>query len=259
VRLARAAAATVSVLLVWALVAGCSDSSSDTSTRPDAAGASPAPVKTGPDGLPLPTVPDCATHDHARLLVRPTSQGHFAGVLVIGHGTRGVVLAPQSDGDQCQWLPYARTLARRYRVALVEWGTVGREVPLIGVRALRSIGVRRVVLGGASLGGAYALADAWKVRPRLAGVMSFSGELTLAGGFRAAPGVRRWPGPLLALGSAQDDFFDRHDARVLARLHPGAETIVTVAGSAHGVDLLTDPARARVKAAVTRFLRRTLG
>jgi pimeloyl-ACP methyl ester carboxylesterase len=114
------------------------------------------------------------------------------------------------------------------------------------------------VLAGASLGGAYALADAHEMRPQLAGVMSFSGELTLQGNFNvdARPGIRAWHGPLLVLGSAHDGLFNTADAQLVARLHHGPETIVTVPGNAHGVDLLTGPENNRVRSAVEAFLDR---
>jgi pimeloyl-ACP methyl ester carboxylesterase len=130
------------------------------------------------------------------------------------------------------------------------------------VQVLRDQGARRVVLAGASLGGAVALKTAHAVRPPPAGLISFSGELTLRGGFDAKPGLRRWQGPLLLLGSARDGFFTAADARLAARVHPGPETVVSVPGTAHGVDLLDpeeDPRAAQVRAAVSRFLARTLG
>ena len=67
-------------------------------------------------------------------------------------------------------------------------------------------GAQKVVLGGASYGGALALSEAHKVRPPLAGVLSFGGEITLPGSRRparhqevaraAAPDQQR-AGPLL--------------------------------------------------------------
>jgi pimeloyl-ACP methyl ester carboxylesterase len=250
------------VLLALTLSAcnGSSELGADRSASPTAVPTTSSPSPSvGPDGFPLPTRPACAADAGGRFVVRTTRSGRTAGVLVLGTGTSGVVLAPQSDGDICQWLAYGRELATHYRVALFDWGLAGRTAPPTAVGVLHQLGVRRVVLGGASLGGAYALADAHRVRPRPAGVVSFSGELTLRGGFDARPGIRAWHGPLLALGSAQDGYFDRQAATVLARLHPGPETVVVVPGNAHGVDLLTGPSQARIRAAVTAFLHRTLG
>lgn len=258
---------TVALGLASSACAGSSDGSRTAATAPSGTADAPSgtptsSVVTSPsvdaNGFAVPTRPDCAADAGGTFVVRPTRNGRDTGVLVLGHGRTGVVLAPQSDGDICQWLPYGRELAQHYRVALFDWGLAGRDVPPVAVADLHRLGVRRVVLAGASLGGAYALADAHTIRPRLAGVMSFSGELTLRG-FDGRDGIRAWHGPLLALGSARDGFFDRQAAKALARLHPGPETVVVVPGNAHGVDLLTGPSQARIRAAVDTFLQRTLG
>ncbi len=210
-----------------------------------------------PNGFPLPERPDCAADAGGTFVRATTSEGNGVGFLLIGTGTDGVVLGPQDDGDICQWLPYAEELATTYRVALFDWDEPRSELPALAVAALHDAGVKKVVLGGASYGGALALSEAYRVRPRLAGVVSFGGELTLPG-FDGRAGIRKWRGPLLALGSEEDDFFDSKNARQLRRLHPGPETVVMVPGHAHGVDLLDDPRQARVRAAVDRFLARVL-
>jgi dienelactone hydrolase len=193
-----------------------------------------------PNGFPLPERPDCAENVGGDFVRATTSQGNGVGFLLIGRGTRGVVLAPQSGGDICQWLPYAEELATRYRVALFDWKEPQAELPVLAVAALRHAGVRKVVLGGASLGGALAMSEAHRVRPRLAGVLSFSGELALRGDpvvpdFDGRSGIKKWRGPLLALGSTHDSYFDSGDARELRVLHPGPETVVMLPGYAHGV------------------------
>lgn len=250
-----AARSGVAVVVLSALVlCGCGGPSAPADpTR------SPSPsVRLGATGRPLPVRPDCAARDGGRFVLTRTTFRAEVGVLVLGSGPAGVVLSPQSDGDICQWLPVARELARRYRVALFDWQEPRREVPLLAVRVLRDLGVRRVVLGGASMGGAYALADAHRARPALAGVVSFSGETTLRGGFVALPGLARWSGSLLVVGSVHDPFFGRADARRVARAHPGRETMVLVPGHGHGVDLFAGPSGARVRAALDRFLARVL-
>jgi pimeloyl-ACP methyl ester carboxylesterase len=254
-------AVTVLVGLALSACAGSADDSRSATATPSGTPTSSAATSPSVDanGFPVPTRPDCAADAGGQFVVRATPDGRDTGVLVLGHGRNGVVLAPQSDGDICQWLPFGRELARHYRVALFDWGVAGRDVPRVAVEDLHRLGVRRIVLAGASLGGAYALADAHTIRPRLGGVMSFSGELTLRGGFDGRDGIRAWHGPLLALGSAHDGFFDRQAATVLAWLHPGPETVVVVPGNAHGVDLLTGPSQARIRAAVDTFLHRTLG
>lgn len=256
-------ATTFAVVLIAMLVAAACAGSPDP-VRPAARSASPGATTSEPtrsvdaNGFPLPTRPDCAAEAGGRFVVTQTSEGNGVGILVLGGGTGGVVLSPQSDGDICQWIDYAREIAGHYRVALFDWDVPRRELPMLAADELRKEGVRRVVLAGASLGGAYALADAHEFRPRLAGVISFSGETTLRGGFDARPGIRAWHGPLLLLGGARDAFFDRADAREVSRLHPGPETVLMVPGNAHGVDLLRGSSADRVRATVDRFLHRVL-
>ena len=256
----------VGLVVALAVLAGCAGSTGDAGTvsagGPSPRSSTPSPSgpahQVDPNGFPLPERPDCAANAGGTFVRATTSEGNGVGLLLIGTGTDGVVLGPQDDGDICQWLPYAEELATTYRVALFDWDEPRTELPALAVAALHDAGVKKVVLGGASYGGALALSEAYRVRPRLAGVLSFGGELTLPG-FDGRAGIRKWRGPLLALGSEQDDFFDARNARQLRRLHPGPETVVMVPGHAHGVDLLDDPRQARIRAAVDRYLARVLG
>lgn len=264
VRGARTSRRLLETVLAVALLTSCAGGtddesaapSSSASSSPSASSASPSGVD--PNGFLLPARPSCAADAGGDFVRAITSEGNGVGFLLIGTGTSGVVLGPHDNGDICQWLPYAERLAKRYRVALFDWKQPRSEVPLLAVAALRDAGVRRVVLGGASYGGALAMSEAHRVRPRLAGVLSFGGELTLPG-FDGRAGIRKWRGPLLAISSEHDDFFDRRDARHLRALHPGPETVLLIPGDAHGVDLLDDPRQDRVLAAVDRFLARVLG
>ena len=264
-RIGRLAGPVVALALL-AVLAGCAG---DIGDEDAVAAGSPSPRSSSTPspsgsahqldarGFPLPERPDCAADAGGTFVRATTSEGNGVGFLLIGTGPGGVVLGPQDDGDICQWLPYAEELATTYRVALFDWDEPRSELPVLAVAALREAGARKVVLGGASYGGALALSEAHRVRPRLAGVVSFGGELTLPD-FDGRAGISKWQGPLLALGSEQDDFFDSQNARQLRHLHPGPETVVMLPGHAHGVDLLDDPRQARVRGAVDRFLARVL-
>ena len=260
-------------VLVAALLGGCAGSSdtgttaagrmSSTSPSPSSPSSSssptPAPSRAvDANGFPVPTRPDCAADVAGDFVVATTSEGNAGGMLILGTGTRGIVLGPQSDGDICQWLPYAQELATHFRVALFDWEEPREEVPLLAVQQLRKAGATKVVLAGASLGGAFALSEAYRVRPRLAGVMTFGGELTLPF-FDGRPGIRKWRGPLLQISSVDDDYFTSRNARELRVLHPGPETILMLPGSTHGVAMLDGPDGQRVRATVDRFLARVLG
>jgi hypothetical protein len=253
------------VVVVLALLAGCAGSSDGgqvagpPAPSPSSSSPSPSPTRElDPNGFPLADRPDCAADAGGDFVRATTSEGNGVAFLLLGTGKSGVVLGPQSDGDICMWLPYAQELATRYRVALFDWKEPREEVPLLAVKALRDAGVTKVVLGGASLGGAFALSQAHAVQPRLAGVMSFGGELTLPG-FDGRPGIRKWHGPLLQVSSVHDPYFTSRNARQLRALHPGPETILMLPGTTHGVAMLDGPHGAQVRATIDRFLASVLG
>jgi hypothetical protein len=247
------------------LLIGCGGSDTGASaggtSTPSATSSSPSASPTrelDPNGFPLADRPDCAADAGGDFVRATTSEGNGVTFLLLGTGSGGVVLGPQSDGDICQWLPYAQELATHYRVALFDWKEPRAEVPLLAIDALRTAGAEKVVLAGASLGGAFALSEAHRVRPRLAGVLSFGGELTLPG-FDGRPGIRQWHGPLLQISSKDDAYFNSRNARQLRVLHPGPETILMLPGSDHGVAMLEGPQQQQVRSTVDRYLARVLG
>jgi putative hemolysin len=239
--------------------AGSATTSPPASSSPSATSpvSSPTPAATDANGFPLPERPACAAESGGEFVRATTSEGNGVGILVLGDGPSGVVLGPQDGGDICMMLAYGEELAARYRVALYDWKEPRSEVPLLAVEALREAGADRVVLGGASYGGALAMSVAHRARPRVAGVLSFGGELRLPGeDFR--PGIRKWRGPLLEISSKQDAYFDSADARRLRALHPGPETVLMLPGSLHGVDMLEGPQQEQVRATVDAYLARVL-
>src|SRR5215207_4408932 len=64
--------------------------------------------------------------DRARRVTIPTSAGAKLTAALLGRGRHGVALVHQSDGDVCQWLPYARELVRNgYFVLDLDLSTSG--------------------------------------------------------------------------------------------------------------------------------------
>jgi hypothetical protein len=243
----------VVLVLTLTLAAACS---AEDATDDD--GAADATATAHPDEVAQPQRPGCAADAGGDFVVSTTSEGDPVAILLIGTGTGGVVLGPQDDGDICQWLPYAKELASRYRVALFDWADPRAEVPALAAAALRDAGAQKVVVGGASYGGAMALSQAYRIQPAPAGVLSLGGEITLPG-FDGSAGIQQWTGPLLQISSTDDDFFDSDDAQRLADLHPGAETIVMLPGTRHGVELLQGTDHDTVWQAIDGFLTGVLG
>src|SRR5262245_53306459 len=86
--------------------------------EPSATPSAPEPLgPITPSGRPTATVPPspvaeigagCLTPgDGARKLTFPAPSGATLHGAIFGRGRAGVVLAHQSNGDLCQWLPYA--------------------------------------------------------------------------------------------------------------------------------------------------------
>ena len=139
----------------------------------------------------------CVTRAEKRRVVRfrTVDRVRLIGV-ELGRGPNVVVLAHQggggAPGNLCAWVPYARSLARAgYRVLVFDhrgFGSSGRPAKVsrylqvdLDVRAavavMRARGAKRIVLGGASLGGTAAIAAAAKIAPAVQGVFSIGSPL----------------------------------------------------------------------------------
>ena len=215
---------------------------------------------------PLPLKERCVTAAERKRVVRFTASDgtRLVGVL-LGTGPRGVILAHQGSATLCTWLPYARTLAARgYRVLVFDhrgYGSSARARTASGtwrvdldvlaaVKEVRRRGVRRVVIGGASLGGLGSLAAAPRISPPVDGVISFSAAARYAN-VDALAAMPRLTVPALFL-AAEDDRSFADDARALHAAAASPEKrLIVVPGTAHGVPLLRTP---EVREAVDEFI-----
>lgn len=143
--------------VVIAALAGCGASG--------AAGAS-TPQPTATPIPPTPTaMPDVPTRD----VTFTTPDGVLLDGTLYGSGTTGVVLSHQVNGQQSQWMYFARVLAAHGYLALTfdfrgrgaSEGTPDTAKQDTDLRAaiqfLRGQGVKQIALMGASLGGAVTL------------------------------------------------------------------------------------------------------
>jgi pimeloyl-ACP methyl ester carboxylesterase len=199
------------------------------------------------------------------------------GTKLVGHrfgGTKpgsrtAVVLAHMSVGDLCQWVPYARRLARQgafvfpfdlrghgFSEGRVNQRRAAADVAA-AVRAVRRLGARKVIVVGASLGGIAALVATPSIRPALAGVVAVSAPAVIAGQLDARPAVGRLQVPTLYVAAEEDqsppyDF--AADARALYEATATSEKrLEIVQGSLHGV-FLVDGSPA-VRALLRSFVR----
>jgi alpha-beta hydrolase superfamily lysophospholipase len=199
------------------------------------------------------------------------------GVRLVGHrfgGTRpgakpAVVLAHMSNGDLCEWLPFARTLAGKGLFVFAfdfrghgssegrpTYGRLAVDVAA-AVKAVRGLGARKVVVMGASLGGIAAVVGAANVRPPLDGVATVSAPATIAGRLNALPSAPRLRIPALYIAAEQDqnDPYDfAADARLLYEATGSPDKrLELVPGALHGVFLVNGSGP--VRAVLERFSR----
>jgi pimeloyl-ACP methyl ester carboxylesterase len=195
----------------------------------------------------------------------PTSDGASLVGLVLGSGRTGLVLGHQLGSDLCEWLPQARSFARRgYRVLVFDFAGFGDSRPgqdsrvdndvIAATAELRGRGADRVVLVGSSMGGTAVLSAATRIRPPVAGVVSLSGASGF-GGVLAEAAMARLRVPVLFVVAADDQPFTEQ-ARLMYRAARAADKrLLVVPGGGHGTSLVEFGEDApQVLAAVRRFI-----
>jgi pimeloyl-ACP methyl ester carboxylesterase len=181
-----------------------------------------------------------------------TSDGVRLSGNVLGRGATGVVLAHTTSADRCQWLPFARELAKKgYRGLVFDMRGYGASagvsntdphLDVIGAAAeLRRRGAKRIVLVGASMGGTGVVAAAPRIRPAVRGVAELSAPTAFgsADGLAAAQKLKV-PG-LFVAGRDDGDFAAA--TRALYRAAATKDLKLHIAPTSwHGVDLVSLPA-----------------
>jgi pimeloyl-ACP methyl ester carboxylesterase len=187
------------------------------------------------------------------------------GTKLVGHrfgkGTTAVILTHQSEGDLCDWLPYAKRLASKgYFAFPIDFRGYGfSDTPPAGpyrytqdiaaaTKALRKLGKRKVFLVGASMGGIASLVAAVNVSPPIDGVVSISSPSQFRGmdALKSAPRLRV---PVLYLAAADDDNAGYDFSRDAEAMHAASAAVdkrlEVLPGSLHGIALVADSPQAR--------------
>jgi pimeloyl-ACP methyl ester carboxylesterase len=237
-------------------------------------GASGGPAATATTTAPATTLPaigeGClAPAERAHTLRFRADDGASVAAVVLGRGRAGVVLAHQVSASLCQMLPYARELAKQgYRALALDLEGYGASTQPPGeghydadvvaaVQALRDRGATRVALLGASLGGTTVVTAAARTRPPVDAVVCLSGPSSFSN-MDAAAAAKDVTAPALFVGGRQDPGAVEAARTMYGAAREPGRLLLVVPGPYHGVDLLDPtlgPDAAKVRAAVTRFLR----
>ncbi|AIY19606.2 alpha/beta hydrolase [Pimelobacter simplex] len=264
-------------LLVLVGCSGTADPEVDAPpTRASGAPSSGAPGSEAPTVTPLPparyrsSVPDRTVRTPGGYLVNrcvppslrrhattlTTSDGVHLSTLVLGSGTKGVLLSHEQGYYICSFLGLARRLAADgYLVVLPEYrnhgaseGTPDNEHIERDTEAalaeLERQGAERVFLGGASCGGtASAVVGARDgVRERLVGLLNMSSP-AWCGGLNSPRAVKRITAPSLFVVSPGDmDGAVEEQVRVVHKASAAADKELVIDPSGfHGTDMLGAP------------------
>lgn len=209
---------------------------------------------------PLELKERCITRKERRGIVRFTAVDRVRLIGVqFGRGPNAVLLAHQGGGAAgptlCSWVSYARSLARAgYRVLAFDhrgYGSSSKPTQparlfridadvAAAVTFLRKHGASRVVVGGASLGGAAVVKAAAWIRPAVQGVFTLGAPQEFAG-VDALAASRTLQVPALFTAAIDDDPFD-DDARALFGACTSLDKrLEIVPGARHGAPTLRDP------------------
>jgi predicted alpha/beta-hydrolase family hydrolase len=209
---------------------------------------------------PLQLKERCITRAERAGIVRFTAVDRVRLIgVVFGLGPNAVVLAHQggrgASAALCTWVPFARSLARAgYRVLAFDHRGYGSSstpsrpdrlsrihADVMGaVASLRKRGAARVVVGGASLGGAAVVAAAAQIRPAVQGVFTLGAPQSF-GGADAVTAARTLQVPALFTAAVDDDEF-AGEARALFDACASVDKRLEIfPGSRHGAPMLRDP------------------
>jgi pimeloyl-ACP methyl ester carboxylesterase len=238
------------VLLAVTLLAACGGG--DTADR----GTEPPPTNvattSGEDGL----LYGCIEPGTAKPLTIE-SAGLKLDAAVFGAGPMGLVLAHESDGSLCNWASLAPEFATEgYRVLIFDFGepaTVAQDMKAAATK-IRELGAKRIVLGGASLGGTVALMTAAR-EPNIVAAFSLSAP-AVYGNAEGLPAVRRFRAPVLFVAAEEDANFAEDARRLYRASQSPRRQLLIVPGSEHGTALYGGPGAEDVRNAVDRLLQR---
>jgi dienelactone hydrolase len=221
-------------------------SSSVGTAAPSEMASSSGQVLSTPPETPPALLASCTPPLTAQAVTFNTTQGSQLNGALIGKGDTGVVISNQSGNSVCQWTAFIPQLTQAgYEVLVYQYGTPNRVDDAEGaVTFLSGRGLKRIILLGGSQGAELTVITAGKNLPGVVAAVSLSADEYLrsvdAGSFAAQVKI-----PILFI-TAKDDPYGSMDTSTkfysLAATPQSEKQLVVVPGSAHGYELLSDPA-----------------
>jgi dienelactone hydrolase len=164
-----------------------------------------------------------------------------------GRGETAVIFAHERRGGACDWIPYARRLARLGYLTITfdfrGYGASQRSTKsrfpadvIAAAKLSRSLGARRVVLVGASMGGTSVLIAAANARPAVDGVVAVSAP-SVYGDMNGVAAARKLGMPVLYLAGDKDDGFADESRTLYDATSSSAKALEILDSSRHGVRL----------------------
>lgn len=161
-------------------------------------------------------------------------------VVLLGSGTRTVVISNQSDGDLCVWLPLTRTLMDKgFRVALYNYvGNSGENLEAV-VKHLRAGGAGSIAVLGGSEGAKASIVAAAALDPQPAALVSLSPEVALQR-VPVEPSAAAVRCPALFVTGDDDGYGSTPATKTFYAVSPSADKkLIVVPGKDHGIELLS--------------------
>lgn len=236
-------------LLIAGLATGCgSDKAASPATQTTASTTSPATSATSSNAPAAVADPatrcDVKAPAKAAVTTLPVTGGALT-VASVGAGRRVGILLHQSDGDLCQWWPYAVQWARNdIRLIVVDQCGFGQSTctatPRQQVDALVTFARRSpttsVTLVGASMGGTIALAEGQAAGANA--VVDLSGPPTWYDETPVEQAAARTTVPLLVACSATDTDVSPSTLQAAIQASPARPKFFSSTQRGHGVDML---------------------
>lgn len=256
---------TVTLLVAAGLTAfsvGCSEQQA----APPAASA-PATISPSAGATLPPVGAECREEaTKGRTLRLTTGAGLTVAAVDLGTGSSGVVLAHQSDGSLCEWLPYGEQLAALgYRVLAFDFVGSGSssmakqktyvEDVRTAVDYLRQQGALKVVVIGASMGATMSIVAGAAITPPVDGIVALSSPLTFDGvnAQRAAPSLKS---PVIYIAGDTDGDYATYAKNIYDATPANLRTLLVVTSAQHGIRLIDSEVQSsfEVRTAILQFL-----